>query len=123
MSPQQIPKPSAYGTHQTATVSLPSANQNYFYGIVAIDGSGNRGQVSNLVRIFIREVTTTTDIGMTFRVVNGSSSSTLVNGLRVKSNGDLESGIPHETMVYLIAGGITAFVFIISVLFFAAVCR
>ena len=64
---QQIPKPSAYGTHQTATVSLPSANQNYFYGVVAIDGAGNRGQVSNLVRIYIREVTTTTDIGMTFR--------------------------------------------------------
>lgn len=91
---------------------------------MAIDGAGNRGQVSNLVRIYIREVTTTTDIGMTFRVVNGSSSSTLVNGLRVKSNGDLEGdGVPHETMVYLIAGGITAFVFIISVLFFVAVCR
>ena len=60
-----------------------------------------------------------------FRVVNGSSSSTLVNGLRVKSNGVAEVAgvIPHETMVYLIAGGITAFVFIISVLFFAAVCR
>ena len=36
-------------------------------GVVAIDGAGNRGQVSNLVRIYIREVTTTTDIGMTFR--------------------------------------------------------
>ena len=48
-------------------MSLPSANQNYFYGVVAIDGAGNRGQVSNLVRIYIREVTTTTDIGMTFR--------------------------------------------------------
>ena len=59
---------------------------------------------------------------MTFRVVNGSSSSTLVNGLRVKSS-DAEGAVPHETMVYLIAGGITAFVFIISVLFFAAVCR
>ena len=59
---------------------------------------------------------------MTFRVVNGSSSSTLVNGLRVKSSG-AEAAVPHETMVYLIAGGITAFVFIISVLFFAAVCR
>ena len=54
-------------------------------------------------------------------MVNGSSSSTLVNGLRVKS--DDEGGVPHETMVYHIAGGITAFVFIISVLFFAAVCR
>ena len=60
---------------------------------------------------------------MTFRVVNGSSSSTLVNGLRVKSSSDAEGAVPHETMVYLIAGGITAFVFIISVLFFAAVCR
>ena len=58
---------------------------------------------------------------MSSRVVNGSSSSTLVNGLRVKSNE--EAGVPHDTMVYLIAGGITAFVFIISVLFFAAVCR
>ena len=61
---------------------------------------------------------------MTSRVVNGSSSSTPVNGLRVKSSSDAEGGaVPHETMVYLIAGGITAFVFIISVLFFAAVCR
>ena len=60
---------------------------------------------------------------MTSRVVNGSSSSTLVNGLRVKSSDAEGAAVPHETMVYLIAGGITAFVFIISVLFFAAVCR
>lgn len=67
-----LPAPAAYGTEQTATVGLPWANEIFFYGLVAVDAAGNRGPVSNLVPVFAREVSTTTN-ATTLLDVNGLS--------------------------------------------------
>ena len=39
---------------------MPWTNEIFYYGIVAIDGEGNRGEISNLVAVYIHEETTTT---------------------------------------------------------------
>ena len=49
-----LPVPSETpGDEQTATVSVPMANSVFYYALVAVDAAGNRGQVSNLVPVFI----------------------------------------------------------------------
>ncbi len=109
-----LPRPGRYGQRQEATVSLPWANEMFFYAIVAVDATGNRGRVSNLASAFVIEVTTTTQMEMTFQVVNNSSLS---------SEELLSSSLDRETMLYLVAAGIVAFILVLSLLFFAAVCR
>ena len=39
---------------------MPWTNEIFYYGIVAIDNEGNRGEISNLVAVYIHEETTTT---------------------------------------------------------------
>ena len=39
---------------------MPWTNEIFYYGIVAIDDEGNRGEISNLVAVYIHEETTTT---------------------------------------------------------------
>ena len=39
---------------------MPWTNEIFYYGIVAIDEEGNRGEISNLVAVYIHEETTTT---------------------------------------------------------------
>jgi hypothetical protein len=48
-----IPEPEAVGTIQRCTVGVPWHNQVFYYGIVAIDASGNRGQISNSVPVMV----------------------------------------------------------------------
>lgn len=122
-----LPDPLPSGTEQTCRVNLPMANEVFYYALVSVDESGNRSPISNLVSAKAIEVTTTTIMEMSFKVVNDSSTM-ILNGLLLKddsrssssSSGDM---IDRETMVFIIAGAISAFVFIISVIFFAAVCR
>ena len=38
---------------------MPWTNEIFYYGIVAIDDEGNRGEISNLVAVYIHEETTT----------------------------------------------------------------
>ena len=44
-----IPEPEEAGTPQRCTVGVPWHNQMFYYAIVAIDASGNRGLISNAV--------------------------------------------------------------------------
>ena len=39
---------------------MPWTNEVFYYAIVALDERGNRGQISNIVTVYIHEVTTTT---------------------------------------------------------------
>ena len=47
-----------YGSRESLDAGVPWAGQLFYYGVVAVDGVGNRGPVSNLVAAFIEEVTT-----------------------------------------------------------------
>ena len=50
-----VPRPSQPGSRDFATVTLPWANEVFYYGVVALDEDGNRSPVSNLVPVFARE--------------------------------------------------------------------
>ena len=39
---------------------MPWTNQLFYYGVVAVDERGNRGEISNIVSVYIHELTTTT---------------------------------------------------------------
>ena len=112
-----LPIPMAAGTVQKATVKVPWTNEVFYYGIIAVDEVGNRGQVSNIVSVFKPEITTTeavmnqTEHGeMVFKVVDSSLSSG-------------EDGLSDNTIIYLITAGIAAFLIILITIFFIAVCR
>ena len=50
-----VPRPGQPGSRDFATVTLPWANEVFYYGVVALDEDGNRSPVSNLVPVFARE--------------------------------------------------------------------
>ncbi len=117
-----LPAPAEVGTQQDATVSLPWANEVFFYAIVAVDEAGNRGAVSNLAAAYVVEVTTTTQIEMSFKVVNESGNGLAFAGIYT-TDGSESPAVDRETMVYVVAAAIVAFVVVLSALFFAAVVR
>ena len=113
-----LPFPAESGTRQTATVSLPWANELFYYGIVAFDESNNRGLVSNLIPVYIIEIATSTSMAnIVFKVVNASESESADLAKHV------QQAMDNNTMIYLIAGGITAFLLILISLFAVAICK
>ena len=46
------PTPLDYGERQRARVAVPWENEVFYYAIVAIDESGNRGPISNVVSAY-----------------------------------------------------------------------
>ncbi|XP_059083707.1 calcium-activated chloride channel regulator 1-like [Tigriopus californicus] len=120
---QAIPVPESRGTSQEALVMVPWANQVFYYVIVAHDGAGSRSLTSNLAQAFVLEITTTTHMEMSFRVVNESAPSHELDRLSSQIAASSSSWIDKETMVYLMAGGITAFVLILTLLLLMAVCK
>ncbi len=93
---------------------------------MAEDEAGNRSPVSNLAPAYVVEVTTTTQMEISFKVVNGSSNSDLSLAGGVYTT-DADPGkrelVNRETMLYLVAAAIVAFVVVLSAVFFAAVYR
>ena len=56
-----IPMPLPAGSQQRCTVGVPWHNQAFFYAVVAIDAAGNRGLISNVVSIYVKESKQTVD--------------------------------------------------------------
>ena len=113
-----IPFPAESGTRQQATVSLPWPNELFYYAIVAFDESNNRGLVSNLVPVYIIEIATSTSMAnIIFKVVNGTDDDAADLAKHV------QQAMDNNTMIYLIAGGITAFLLILISLFVVAICK
>ena len=48
-----------YGDMETLQARVPYLGQTFYYGVVAVDGVGNIGEVSNLVEVFIHHISTT----------------------------------------------------------------
>ena len=114
-----IPFPAESGTRQQAIVSLPWANELFYYTIEAFDESNNRGLVSNLVPIYIIEIATSTSMAnIVFKVVNGTDDDAAADLAK-----HVQQAIDNNTMIYLIAGGITAFLLILISLFVVAICK
>merc|ERR1719468_1105868 len=55
-----LPVPEARGTRQIGLAGVDCTDELFFYAIVAVDEKGNRGQISNIVSVYIHELTTTT---------------------------------------------------------------
>merc|ERR1711902_124056 len=71
-----LPTPKEAGITQSITVALPWANEVFYYAIIAVDEANNKGQVSNWVPVYVEEIKTTTQLDLTFKVVNSSNSDT-----------------------------------------------
>lgn len=120
---QGIPAPDRHGTRQEVLVMVPWANQAFYYVVVAYDDAGLQSPVSNLAQAFVLEATTTTHMEMSFRVVNESVRNHGLDRLSTQIAASSSSWIDKETMVYLMAGGITTFVLILTLLLLLAVCK
>ena len=56
--PSLTPKPGVQGSPESCVVAVPWPNEFFYYAVVAFDSSGNRGDISNLVAVYINEVNT-----------------------------------------------------------------
>ena len=56
--PSLTPKPGVPGSPESCVVAVPWPNEFFYYAVVAFDSSGNRGDISNLVAVYINEVNT-----------------------------------------------------------------
>ncbi|CAL8101953.1 unnamed protein product [Orchesella dallaii] len=121
------PEPEEYGVRQSCTAAIPWANDYFYYGIVAIDSSHNRGKVSNLVSVFIKETPTST-----IKMSNAWEDDALVSNLTSsrsinKGNGVFQAGASwfrglSELELYLVLGGAAIFLILISVFILLLVC-
>ncbi len=105
-----LPSPGNFGEEQTATVALPWANEVFYYGLVAVDEAGNRSPVSNLVPVYAAEVPSTTESLWDNDV--DSNSAELLDRLTEEMG-----------FTYLIAGCVSAIIFILVLIVGIAVCR
>ena len=98
-----VPRPGQTGTQDFATVTLPWANEVFYYGVVALDEDGNRSPVSNLVPVFAREAPTPAPQA-DLRQGNMSAASLPSTVLEA---------FEDNLMVYIISGCITGIALII----------
>jgi len=122
------PTPEEYGSRQSAIVSVPWSNEYFYYGIIGVDNSQNRGKVSNLVSVFIKETPTSTtklaDAWEDDALVSNLTSSRSANS---KNDGMFNAGANwfkglNEKELFLILAGGAAFLTLISICVLILVC-
>ena len=102
-------------------MALPWANEVFYYAITTLDESNNRAQVSNLVPIYVEELKTTTQLEMSFKVIN---STRRANGRSDLVTSKFEAALlDNDTMIYIIGAGILAFLLVVISLITVAMCR
>ena len=119
-----LPQPGQVGVEQTATVNLPWANEVFYYGLVAVDASGNRSPVSNLIPVYATEIINESDD------VNQNVNDVLIEGSSAGSNGydsafssAVRETLGSENLIFILIGGVCGIVFIISLISLAVFCR
>ena len=107
----EVPQPGPAGTRQTANITVPWVNEVFYYAIVAVDAAGNRGQVSNLVPVFVAET----------HAANG------VNNADSAANAPLRAGpifqYNDDNIIYIVSGSLTGLALIALCLGIAFICR
>jgi hypothetical protein len=90
-----VPVPEPRSKEQRCTVSVPWPNEVFYYAIVAFDAVGNRGEVSNMVSVYVEESVTTLaqELGSTKNMNMKDLSATM----------PIKSSL-SESMMYVIAG-------------------
>lgn len=113
-----LPVPGDYGTEQSATVGLPWANELFYYGIVAFDEAGNRGEISNLIPVYAAEATTQGPSETDYEensLANGGSNAFATAVKEAFGNNDI--------FTYVVAGGVSGLFLILLVIVVVAVVR
>jgi len=103
-----VPVPEEQGSQQRCTVGVPWANEIFYYAIVAFDAAGNRGEVSNMMAVYVKEPTTTP--------TPMEDISTYLNMEEVSRSLPLQSFLHSESMVYVIAGVISIILILIVII-------
>ena len=98
-----VPRPGPAGTVETTTVTLPWANEVFFYGVVAVDEEGNRSPVSNLLPVFAREAPT---VAPQAELRHGNLSTASLPSTVLEAFED-------NLMVYIISGCVTGIALIV----------
>jgi len=113
-----LPVPSDYGMEQSATVGLPWANELFYYGIVAYDEAGNRGEVSNLVPVFATESTTfsSSEGGQDENSQSNGGSNAFATAVKEAFGG-------NNIFTYIVAGGVSGLFLILLVIVVVSVVR
>ena len=88
-----LPAPSQFGSVQTCDANVPWTNEKFYYAIAAVDERGNRGQISNLVSVYIHEVTTTTVTSTTDKTIDPLII------LKYLKNKNLSEGLDEESFL------------------------
>ncbi|XP_021963561.1 calcium-activated chloride channel regulator 1 [Folsomia candida] len=120
------PTPELHGIRQSCTVSVPWANEYFYYGIVAVDNQ-NRGKVSNLVAVLIKETPmSTTKLSEAWeddaRVGNLTSSrSANKDDNMFNAGANWFRGLSEIELYFILAGG-AAFLILISIFIIGLVC-
>ena len=118
-----ISYPQVSGSTQSITVALPWANEVFYYAITTLDESNNRAQVSNLVPIYVEELKTTTQLEMSFKVVNSTRRGDAADGSDLVTSKFEAALLDNDTMIYIIGAGILAFLLVVISLISVAMCR
>lgn len=122
------PSPEEFGVRQSCIVSVPWSNEYFYYGIVGVDNSQNKGKVSNLVSVLIKETpTSTTKIADAWEDDALVSNLTSSRSLNSKTDGVFNAGANwfrglSEIELYFILAGGAAFLILISVFILVLVC-
>jgi len=58
-----LPAPGVFGAHQSYNLTTPKENTVLYFGLVAIDATGNRSPVSNLINIYVKSIPQTPEAG------------------------------------------------------------
>ena len=114
-----VPSPGQPGGEQRSTVAVPWAREIFYYAIVAFDAAGNRGEVSNIVAVFVEEPV------VVVMEEAASENSTLIYLNMEDLNKDdmmLQSVLQSDGLMYIIAG-VISLILIIIVLILAIIIK
>ena len=108
-----VPTPENPGKEQRCTVGVPWPEEIFYYAIVAYDEAGNRGKVSNIISVYVKEpITTSTEDATTISLEMTDVSKSL----------HLKSFLHSESLMYIIAG-IISLILIIVVIILTVIVR
>lgn len=121
------PTPEEFGIRQSCTVSVPWSNEYFYYAIVAIDNSQNRGKVSNLVSVLIKETPSSTT-----KLADAWEDDALVNNLTSSRSASKDDnmfnaganwfrGLSQIELYFILSGG-AAFLILLSIFIIVLVC-
>ena len=116
------PLPAQAGTWQRSSVAVPWPNQLFYYAVVALDASANRGAVSNIVPAYIYEAPPPPTTLPPATIVDSGDW----NSAETNSSGTIRrnaSGQPllSEQQLYAISGGVAGFLLLLLILTVVAV--